>query len=92
MSGSEYRESPVEVSGKGSRGIRRGEKEEGWAHNIWGRSMEEPGDQCTVVFALTVTGPATGGGDPPPSSQFRNNLCKDDSALFSDSSVDRSIV
>jgi len=44
----------------------------------------------TVVFALIVTGPSSGrvfvrGGAcfPPPPSLFRNNLCKDDSALFS---------
>jgi hypothetical protein len=24
--------------------------------------MEEPGEQCTVVFALNVTEPASGGG------------------------------
>ncbi len=63
--------------------------------------MEEPGEQCTVVFALIVTEPASecvcrggGGGGwgaappppppppPPPTRRFRNNLWKDDSALF----------
>ncbi len=54
--------------------------------------MEEPGEQWTVVFALIVTEPASGcvclcvegvqrGG--PANSRFRNNLYKDDSALFS---------
>ncbi len=61
------------------------------SYSCW---MEEPGEQCTVVFALIVTEQATegvfreGGGllqpsPPPPSTRFRNNLCKDDSALFS---------
>jgi hypothetical protein len=49
--------------------------------------MEEPGEQCTVVFALTVTEPAgrwrgVWQQPPPPTSRFRNNLCKDDSAVF----------
>ncbi len=45
--------------------------------------MEETGEQCIVVFELIVT-------PPPPThtpirnrNRFRNNLCKDDSALFS---------
>jgi hypothetical protein len=41
--------------------------------------MEELGEQCTVVFALIVTEPAS----YCVFSRFRNNLCKDDSALFS---------
>jgi hypothetical protein len=56
--------------------------------------MEEPGEHCTVVFALIVTelaGECVGVGvgsfltPPPPhtTSRFRNTLCKDDSALFS---------
>jgi hypothetical protein len=49
--------------------------------------MEEPGEQCTVVFALIVTELASGGGGAattsPPTSQFRFHSCKDDSALFS---------
>ncbi len=55
--------------------------------------MEEPGEQYTVVFALIYTGPASececmvggGGVSPPPSptSRIRNNLYKDDIALFS---------
>ncbi len=67
--------------------------------SLWG--IEEPREQCTVVFALIVTDPASecvclclwtgcreGGGATtppclPPTSRFRNNLCKDDSALFS---------
>ncbi len=51
--------------------------------------MEEPEEQCTVVFALIVTEPASecvgvGGGcyTPPLTSRFRNSLWKDDSALF----------
>ncbi len=61
----------------------------------WCQPVEEPGEQCTVVFALIVTEPAgecmcVGGGGCyiyPPSpllySRLRNNLWKDDSALFS---------
>jgi hypothetical protein len=55
--------------------------------------MKEFGKQCTVVFALIATELASecvwrGAGGlpqppPPPTSRFRNNLCKDDSALFS---------
>jgi hypothetical protein len=97
MSGSEYRESHVEVSGKGSRGIRRGEKEEGWAHNIWGRSIGEPGEQCPVVFALLVTEPASecvcvGGGASPPLAGPVTIYAKTTMPCSPDSSVDRSIV
>ncbi len=51
-------------------------------------AMEEPGEQCTVVFALIVLEPASesvyvGLLHPLPTSRFRNNLCKDDSGLFS---------
>ena len=40
-----------------------------------GRSIGEPGEQCTVVFALIVTGPASecvcrGVGSPPPPPQL----------------------
>ncbi len=60
----------------------------------WVSTMEEPEEQDTVVFALIVTEPASecvcggGGGGlhythPPTTSHFRNNSCKDDSALFS---------
>jgi hypothetical protein len=55
--------------------------------------MPESGEQSRVVFALIVTEPASecvcveGGmvasALPPPTSMFRNNLFKDDSALFS---------
>jgi hypothetical protein len=60
--------------------------------------MEEHGKQCTVVFAVNFYGTGYwecvwrgwwGGGrllHPPPflpHCRFRNNLCKDDSALFS---------
>ncbi len=59
--------------------------------------MEEPGEQSTVVFALIEPEPASecvcvcmegveGGGllhPLPLISRFRNNLCKDDRALFS---------
>jgi hypothetical protein len=50
--------------------------------------MEEPGEQCTVVFALIVTELAStcvgvSSTPPPPPNRFRNSLCKDDSALFS---------
>jgi hypothetical protein len=60
--------------------------------------MEGHGEQFTVVFALIVAEPArecvcvgeVEGGvllhpppPPPPISRSRNNLCKDDSALFS---------
>jgi hypothetical protein len=55
-----------------------------------GLFTEDPGEQCTVVFALIVTEPASecvckGGGatPPPPTSRFLNILCKDDSAMFS---------
>jgi hypothetical protein len=43
--------------------------------------MEEPGKQCTVVFALTVTEPAS--GCSPTSRPASEYLCKDDYALFS---------
>jgi hypothetical protein len=48
--------------------------------------MDESGEQCTIVFALIVAQPASecvcrGGGGATP-SRFRNNFCKDDSALF----------
>jgi len=36
-------------------------------------TMEEPGEQCTVVYALVY----------PPTIRFRNNSSKDDSGLFS---------
>jgi hypothetical protein len=57
----------------------------------WVSPVEEPGEQCTVVFALLVTEPAgecvCGGGGVlhplPPTSQFGNSLCKDDSAFCS---------
>ncbi len=56
--------------------------------------MGKPAEQCTVVFALIAAEPemngcVCGGGgcyfSPPPltSCRIRNNLCKDDSALFS---------
>jgi hypothetical protein len=48
--------------------------------------MEESGEQCTVVFVLTVMEQAIECvcvEAPPPPSRFRNNLGKDDSALFS---------
>ncbi len=56
--------------------------------------MEESGEQDTLVFAFFVTELATefwmfvcAGGmlyrPPPPTSRFRNNLCTDDSELFS---------
>jgi hypothetical protein len=56
--------------------------------------MEEPGEQCIVVFSLSITEPASEfvcvwrGWDvatPPPPLlvDFRNSLCKDDIALFS---------
>ncbi len=52
--------------------------------------MEESGEKCTVVFVLIVTEPASErvcveeeGGCYTPASWFHNNLCKDDSALFS---------
>ncbi len=54
--------------------------------------MDEPGKQCIVIFALLVkeVGDNGGGGGiatpplpPPPLAGFRNNLCKDDSELFS---------
>ncbi len=55
---------------------------------------EEPGEQCTVVFALIVKEPIServeGFDAPPPpprpvtpTSRFRNNLRKDDSTMFS---------
>jgi hypothetical protein len=53
---------------------------------------EEPGEQCTVVFALIVTEPScecdvgwwrVAIPPLPPTIQFPNNLCKDDSTLFS---------
>ncbi len=42
---------------------------------LLGLSVEEPGEQCTVVFALIVMGPASEcvcvrGYTPPPSSRF----------------------
>jgi hypothetical protein len=45
--------------------------------------MEEPGEQCTVVFAFAVC--VWGGGcyPPPPTRRFLTYLCKDDRALFS---------
>ncbi len=49
-------------------------------------AIEETGEQCAVVFALIFTEPASDYvcvevvGVAAP---FRNNLCKDDSALFS---------
>ncbi len=53
------------------------------------KPCKEPGELCTVVFALKVTEPANEcvcmwmGGDTtnplPPNNRFRNNLCKDDS-------------
>jgi hypothetical protein len=58
-------------------------------------TMEEPEEQCTVVFAFMDTESASdsvgemgGGGGvaaPPllPNNRFRNNLCKDDIAWFS---------
>ncbi len=55
----------------------------------WGRLMEEPWEQNTVVFALIVTGLTSKCvwlGTPPPhphTSRFLYNSCKDDSALFS---------
>jgi hypothetical protein len=55
--------------------------------------MPKSGEQSSVVFALIVMEPASeyvcGGRRefasalPPPTSMFRNNLFKDDSALFS---------
>ncbi len=54
--------------------------------------MEESGEQCTVVFAFIVTELAREYVEkevrvialpPPPTSQLRNNLCKDDNALLS---------
>jgi hypothetical protein len=57
--------------------------------------MEDPGEQCTVVFALIVPGPSSecvctvyGGSGcrcclPPPPRRFCNNLCKEDSEVFS---------
>jgi hypothetical protein len=49
--------------------------------------MEESGEQGTVVFALIVTEPASESvcmwPHLNPSSRFYNNLCKDDTALFS---------
>jgi hypothetical protein len=51
--------------------------------------MEEPGERCTVAFALIVTEQASEcvceGGvlHPPITSCFHNNSCKDDSGLFS---------
>jgi hypothetical protein len=53
--------------------------------------MEESGEQCTVVFAYFVkelVSVGVGVMHPPPThkhslSGSRNNLCKDDSALFS---------
>ncbi len=43
-------------------------------------TMEESGEQRTVVFALIVAEPAS---ELCVCSRFHNNLCKDDSALFS---------
>jgi hypothetical protein len=43
-------------------------------------SIDEPGEQRTVVFALIVTEP---NGEFVCTSRFRYNLWKDDSALFS---------
>jgi hypothetical protein len=52
-----------------------------------GSAMEEPGEQCTVVFALIVTEPASeaweGCYNPTLLLALRNNIFKDDSALFS---------
>jgi hypothetical protein len=51
-------------------------------------TIEEPGEQCTVVFALIVTEPASqcecvvGGGGGGAPSRFLNNICKDDSGLL----------
>jgi hypothetical protein len=52
--------------------------------------MEEPGEQCTVVFKLIVTEPASEcvcvGVKAPPSPTIagsETNACKDDSALSS---------
>jgi hypothetical protein len=59
---------------------------------IWNTDIffNADGEQCSVVFALNVTDPASsvsvGEGcytDPFPASRFRNNFCKDDSGLFS---------
>ncbi len=59
---------------------------------LYNRSMEEPGEQRTVVIALIVTELASesvcvcvegGCHTPLPTSPFRNNLCKDDRALLS---------
>jgi hypothetical protein len=54
------------------------------ALNTYGLSehMEVPGEQCTVVF---LTEPATECvcNPTPHTRRFHNNLCKDDSALFS---------
>jgi hypothetical protein len=52
---------------------------------IMGKTTEDPGEHGTVVFASIFTGQASmcvsvgRGGDPhsPPTSRFRNNLCKD---------------
>jgi hypothetical protein len=45
--------------------------------------MEEPGEQCTVVFALIVTEPTSGCFTPHPSLAGSAIIYKDDSALFS---------
>jgi hypothetical protein len=51
--------------------------------------MEEPGEQCTVVFTLIVTELASECCNPSPPShyQVRNSSCKDDSACSPDFSM-----